>query len=319
MATSGGVLTRDDQEAQEIAQETRHYFLHTGIHQYAPDRGRLLPFIKASARWMALRYYRKREQRGEVELLLSQLRARHPDIDTDAELADILAYARGGASPSAEAIALDAEYERLQAEVHDELFQITFTHGTSPPHYLVALGFRLWPDPVPEGSGTRTPPRKPSPVWPPRRIVAELSDTALTTLAAQLEDGLVHAATYLSEARIRALMSDLRQHMEQNVHAICMQLQREPRQSDRPDLPPWCVAVALHHGSGVGLTEDLDDQQRSAIMDILRRCRVGITTFRHYYTTPKPEDDIGHWCAEVQRQVWRAIRKQGKGHLFGRL
>ena len=225
-----GVLTRDDQEAQEIAQDTRLYVLTQALQRYDPTRGRLLPFVKQSARWMALRYYRERERRGEVELLLSQLRVRHPNLDSDPELADILAYARGRVAPSAEAMALDVEYERLQAQVYDELFQLTFTHSTSPPHHLVALGFRLWPDPVPEDTGTRAPPGKPSPVWPPRRIVAELSDTALTTLVGQLEEGLVHAVTYLSEARIRTHLGALRQRLEQSVHAICLELQL--------DLPP---------------------------------------------------------------------------------
>jgi hypothetical protein len=69
----------------------------------------------------------------------------------------------------------------------------------------------------------------------------------------------------------------------------------------------------------VKLTDDLDAQQRAAIMAILQHCWVGTTTFRHYYTTQKPEDDIGHWCEAVKRQVWQAIRRQGKGPLFVRL
>ena len=189
---------------------------------------------------MALRYYRERGRRGEEELLLRQLRVRHPDLDSDPELADILASARGRVAPSPEAMALDVEYEHLQAHVYDELFQVTFTHSTSPPHHLVALGFRLWPDPVPEDRGTRTPPGKPSAVWPPRRITAELSDTALTTLVGQLEEGLVHAVAYLSEARIRAQLGVLRQRLEQSVHAVCRELQLDlPPLVCRGGLAPW--------------------------------------------------------------------------------
>ena len=179
--------------------------------------------------------------------------------------------------------------------MHDELFRITFTHRTSPPHHLVAFGFaRL--------AGLS--------VWPPRKIVTNLSDTPLEPLETQLEDELCRSH-HLPKNDIQNHLSDLRQRMGQSVHDILMQLDA--------DLPPWSVSVAFYHDSGVALQEDLDDQKRSVITDLLHKCQVGRTTFQHYYTTDKPEDDIGHWCEAVKRQVWRVIRQQGTGSLLERL
>jgi DNA-directed RNA polymerase specialized sigma24 family protein len=305
-------LTWDDHEARAIAQDTRLSFFLNGMKHYDPEGGRsLLSFVKASARWVTLNALRENGARRRVELLLSELASRHPELDHEAEFADFLAYESDAATPDTQIQSLDIEHERFRAEVQAELFEFTFTHGTSPPHHLIALGFHIWPDRPVEKTGKRTPARKPSPVWPPRRIVAELSDTTLTTLTGQLEDGLVHGLTYLDETRIRACLRELRQRMAQSVHAILMQLHL--------NLPPWSVAVALHYGSGVRLTDNLGAQNRAVILDILQHCRVGTTMFRHYYTTQKPEDDIGHWREEVKRQVRQAIRTHGKGQLFVRL
>jgi hypothetical protein len=162
----------------------------------------------------------------------------------------------------------------------------------------------IWPDRTSQAG-------KSAPVWPSRRIVAELSTTALTTLAGQLEDELVRAVTYLSEAHIRDSLSALRRSLGQSVHDVLQQLQLH--------FPPWSISVAFREGSGIGHEEELDDQQRAVITACLQRCLVGTTTFHHYYTTDHPEDDIGHWCEAVKRQVWQVIRAQGKGVLFERL
>jgi hypothetical protein len=64
--------------------------------------------------------------------------------------------------------------------VKEELYRITFAGNLCPPHEVIALGFRdLW---RPQSDGKD--------MWPPRRIVSELSDTPFANLCAQLEEEL---------------------------------------------------------------------------------------------------------------------------------
>jgi len=75
-------LTLDEDEAQEIAQDTWRYFIEIGVQRYNPGAGRSpLSFIKVSARWAALNYFRKRAEWRRVERLLKEFKSRHPDID----------------------------------------------------------------------------------------------------------------------------------------------------------------------------------------------------------------------------------------------
>jgi hypothetical protein len=212
-------------------------------------------------------------------------------------VADIVNQVIQVADPGPETQVLDVEHRRLKQALHDKLFRLTFTHGTSPPHHLVAFGFaRLLglPD------------------WPPRTIVAELSDTALKPLETQLEDELLRSK-YLPEPRLRHHLSDLRHQMDKTVHDILMQL--------GADLPPWSIKVAYDHGSGVALKneEKLNDQERAVITERLQQCIVGQTTLRQHYTAAEPDDDLRLWCEAVKRQVERAIRREGAGEAFLRL
>jgi DNA-directed RNA polymerase specialized sigma24 family protein len=104
-------FTQDEDEAREIAQDTRLYFFQTGMQRYNPEAGRsLLSFVKASARWAAVNYLRKRGERRRVERLLSEFQSRHPELHPAAECADFLAYVHDATTPGTETQAVDAEH-----------------------------------------------------------------------------------------------------------------------------------------------------------------------------------------------------------------
>ena len=288
----------DEDEEKDILQETLKYFVQTGFDKFDPDKGRrLVPFVKESARWAMLRHYRARGQWGKLKKLAAKFGRRYHSIYQEPEAPDIVSQAIQVDNPDPETQVLDVEHQRLEEALHDKLFQLTFTHGTSPPHHLVAFGFaRLLG----------------LPNWPPRTIVAELSDKTLKSLETQLEDELLRSK-HLPEPRLRNHMSDLRRQMDKTVCDILTQLGEK--------LPPWSVQVAHYHDSGVAFEKDKDltDQECAVITERLQQCIVGQTTLRQHYTAVKPVDDLRIWCECVKRQVGRAIRREGSGEAFLRL
>ena len=64
------------------------------------------------------------------------------------------------------------------------------------------------------------------------------------------------------------------------------------------------------------VAEEISKAEYAHLLQALQAWVVGQTRLQHYYTSTRPADDIGHWCEDVQRQVQREIRTQGKGHLF---
>jgi len=80
-------------------------------------------------------------------------------------------------------------------------------------------------------------------------------------------------------------------------------------------LHPWMCAFASN-ALQRQVAKTISTADYAHLLQALQAWVVGQTMWQHYYTTTKPEDDIAHWCQDVQRQVQGEIRRQGKGHLF---
>jgi hypothetical protein len=213
------------------------------------------------------------------------------------------------------------EETHLRQQVLEELYRITFASGLCPPHEVIALGFcKLWRTRGDEEAGTS--PGKPVVRWPPRRIVTELADTPLAILHTQLEAELVEKSELPAE-HVRTHLSGLRGSMAHSVDRL-VRAMLPPQRATNPataEQPPmytlrrWMCAFAAN-AMHRQVAEEISQVEYAHLLQALQAWVVGKTRLQHYYTSTRPADDIGRWCEDVQRQVQREIRKQGKGHLF---
>lgn len=230
----------DDGAAQEIAQDTRIHIWAEKLSEYDPGRKGFLAFAKFWAHIMLHRYYKAAQQRAKVETLAMEFQRRYPGQEQ--ELGDVLAYLGAQASPSVEETLLLEEDAEREPEMFEELARITFG-GSSPPHQLIALGFHVLPAPA----APQEAPRKrrdravPSP-WPPRRIVAELSDTLLKPLEATLEHEHVRTSE-LPEERVRSHFEPLRNNMDGLVGTTTFRHYYTHPNNPTQDISHWCEAV----------------------------------------------------------------------------
>jgi RNA polymerase sigma factor (sigma-70 family) len=198
--------TRDDHDVQQIVQNTR-LIVWEKIPIYDPSRARFTAFTKYWAGLMLLRYYAEQQQRHRLEVLFSELQARYADLEQETEISAVLARVAVHRNPSVEDETLLAEEEQeVDVEVYNELLRITFS-GASPPHQLMAFGFKLLPGESPQET------------WKPQKVVAELSALFLRILEEKLEYAYVQTSQ-LPEARVRCHFERLRQSMDRTLDEV---------------------------------------------------------------------------------------------------
>ena len=137
-------------------------------------------------------------------------------------------------------------------------------HDSSPPHQLIAFGFAKLL------------------AWPPRKIVTELSEVRLKTLAERLESEYI-STSQLPEERVRPYFKQLRKDLGRRFREAA----KDPR-------------------------------TRSLHSHLLHRI-VGETTLQEYYTGGTDEQyaaDITKWWDAVRRRVWKAAHRLPQGPLF---
>lgn len=200
---------------------------------------RRAPFVAFVVYWagiMLLRHHRLKGRRRAVELLFSELLRRFPKLGEEAEFSNDVDSLAVVPEP-------DAEEE---SQRYGGLLEATFC-SDSPPHQLLSFGLcKLVAD------------------WPPRRIVAELSDTSLREVTVQLEQAYLEESS-LPEAVVRPCFARLHDRLEFRFREVVKKktLATHPRLADRI---------------------------------------VGDTKLCDYYTG-NPEQNISHWSQSVQRVV----------------
>jgi len=173
------------QAADEVAEEAFRALVRAGFAKYDPAKGRLTTYTKGCAHLMLVRYYTAQLQGSRVTRLLSEFGTRYPGFNPEADTGDVLERLPAVATPSRETVAIATEEQPLRQQVLDELYRITFAGTLCPPHEVIALGFRkLWPAQIDEEA--EASPRQSAVIWPPRRMVSELSHTPLASLHTQL-------------------------------------------------------------------------------------------------------------------------------------
>jgi hypothetical protein len=199
-----------------------------------------MAFARPSAVFTLRRHYRKRRKLRERERPLS-------DLEPGSDGSDV------GRSEELHLGSVTDDYPlevEVDWKVYEDLLRVTFG-GPSPPHQLLAFG---WSKLIAK--------------WPPRRIVAEHSDTPLKELGAALE----------------------RAYTEQSgLPSACI----EP-----------CFAL-LHRRMDLGFSEVVFERRTLEIYPELRGRVVGTTVLRDYYGED-PEQNIAHWSGAVRRRVLKA-------------
>jgi RNA polymerase sigma factor (sigma-70 family) len=236
---------RNDEDAQDVAQKT-WIEVWNNLSSFDPQRGSLRAFAtRYWAHFMIMRHYG--ERKGDPTLLgPDETIERYRPAFGETERVD-------EAGP-------DALWEdEAPAEVYAQLLALTFG-GSSPPHQLVAFGYTKLL------------------AWPPRRIVAELSDRPLVEVAAQLEQAYRHESG-LPDALVRPAFEPLRQAMERRFAAVV----------DEP-------------------------KTRETYPRLLERI-VGTTTLRDYYTAGDPSAVVTRWWDAVKRRVRADLGRLDAGPL----
>jgi DNA-directed RNA polymerase specialized sigma24 family protein len=240
---------RNDDDAQDVAQRT-WIEVWNNIKSFDPQRGSLHAFAtRYWAHFMIMRHYS--DLKGEAMPLA-------PD-----ENIEIYRPAFGEAGHPVKAYPDASWDEEAPAEVYTQLLALTFG-GPSPPHQLLAFGFTKLL------------------AWPPRRIVAELSDRSLAELAAQLEQAYLHESE-LPEALVRPAFARLRQALERRFGEVV----------DEP-------------------------KTRETYPQLLDRI-VGTTTLRDYYTAGDPAAAVTRWWDAVKRRVRSDVSRLGTGPMVALL
>jgi hypothetical protein len=298
---------KDKDALDDIIQNTHVYFVRRGFDKYDPSRGSLYWFVKYIAGLMLKSFYKEQYEwewmpvtHLEDSQATSELRR-----DIDAWLVDnSTIYKHRAATQSPEQVLYREEYRKLAAEALDRFFHLAFDPDTTPPHEAIAFGFgHLCRD---LDHAAKTPSD-----WPPRRIVGELSDTALTQLQEQLEVLLTESFERLPHP-VADRLRGLREQMQQRVADVVAHLKRHNPHAT----PRWPNTFAQNVLRTQGQSPDPD-----AIAQALAQWVVGDTCLRQYYTGEAEEagTNITEWCSNVKHRVQTAIRREGRGELYERL
>jgi len=166
---------------EEVTQEAFRAFMRAGFAKYDPAKGRVTTYAKGCAHLMLMRYYTAQQHRSRVTMLLSEFRTRYPGFNDATDTRDVLERLPEVATPPRETEMIAMEESDLRQQVLEELYRLTFASGLCPPHEVIALGFRkLWRARGDEEAGAS--PGQSTAIWPPRRMVSELSHTPLASL-----------------------------------------------------------------------------------------------------------------------------------------
>jgi hypothetical protein len=208
------------------------------LPRYNPSRSRFRTYAKSYAENQVKQFYTRKRKIREGELFGSDLT---PAGDAEKDTATWEASIPDPRS--------SVEATLISVEQANRLLQTTF-NSTSPPHQVLIFGFdRLLK-------------------WPPRRIVAELSDLTLRTLETQLEEDLVDIIG-LGPTIIRDCLRKLRDDM----HAT--------------------FGVLVSH-----------PKTREAHQTLLGRVTGDIVLRELYTKEDDPEDNVAKWA----NNAWRNIR-----------
>jgi DNA-directed RNA polymerase specialized sigma24 family protein len=157
---------------------------------YEPHRSSFPTFVKYWASLVLLRYYEAQGLQRKVEVLFSEFITRFPGLAEEESVVPFLQLPALVERPLEEILLL-AEDEGILTTAYEDLLRLAFS-DSSPPHQLIAFGFAKLL------------------AWPPRKIVAELSDVRLKALAARLEREYVHTAQ-LPQDRVRPYFRQLQE------------------------------------------------------------------------------------------------------------
>jgi DNA-directed RNA polymerase specialized sigma24 family protein len=227
-----------DAHVHEILNETFMDLRTKALPRYDPSRSRFRTYAKSYAENRIKQFYTREKKIRERELLGNDI---VPTGDTQ-EDPEPWEERVPSEQPSVEAATIGAE----QA---NRLLQTTFT-STSPPHQVIIFGFnRLL-------------------TWPPRDIVADLSDCTLRTLETKLEDDLMDIIG-LGPTTIRECLRKLRDDMHVTFGAL------------------------VSH-----------PKTREAHQTLLERIAGDIVLRELYTKDDDPEDNVAKWA----NNVWRSIR-----------
>lgn len=149
----------DEDRLSEVSQDV-WLAVWDNLPTYNPARASFYHFVKYWATVMIRRYQERQQRSRTTEVVASDIRVTSLDPEADETLDEVLSRLAAQELPT-----LDPA---VYVEVYGALLQATFG-SSSPPHQLVAFGFRKVGD------------------WTPRRMVQELSDEALRSLETRLE------------------------------------------------------------------------------------------------------------------------------------
>jgi DNA-directed RNA polymerase specialized sigma24 family protein len=244
------VNARNDMDGAEIFQQL-YVVLREKVGRLDPARGTFRTFARYWARLCTLRYYR---ESGRRWVLLPDLMQRHPELEQDD---DVLAFLAPSADPTfpVQTPARDWVEEGHRLRVSRDLLALLL--ADSPPHQLMAFLLR---NAVVPGDA----------LWPPRRIVAKLSDMSLENLLEIIVDDYAETS-WRPDTEVRADFRPVRVAMDRAVGEVIAD-------------PATC-----------GIYRQLLDR------------RLGDTCFRDYYTTGTHEQNISAWCFAVERRVIKAV------------
>lgn len=187
------VRAGNEDDAQEIAQKTR-IVVWGRMPTYDPDRSSFPWFAKKSSGFVLLQHFAAKKKRSKVEVIFSELIARFPELEEDAEVEAIISRLAVQEEPPEEN---EDEEEHNLDKVYEELLCSTF-NGPSPPHQLIAFGFvKLL-------------------AWTPREVVAKLSDIALRELEERLETDYVNKSQ-LPKDRVEPCFRQLRENLDRSL------------------------------------------------------------------------------------------------------
>lgn len=198
--------SHDDPIAQEVAQKTREQVWRK-MPTYDPARASFRTFTHYWAGIMLLRYYGEQRQQNKVEMLFSELQRRYAELAEEREIGDILAHVAAHQHPSHEQTRLAEEEAEAMVNAFEDLLRLTFG-GTSPPHQLIAFGFRQL---VQDG--------EPPEAWKPAKMVAELSDIPLRDLSQRLDEAYLKTSQ-LPRALVQSHFSPVRQSMTHPLREV---------------------------------------------------------------------------------------------------
>lgn len=287
----------------EILQMTQLYLLERGFARYDPARGSLRQYTKSLLKYRAWSYFHQQQQWGWIQVIRLDPTRETTDVAADMEtwlVGHSRAYKHQTDAQSEEQRYLDLTVKpQLAAQLLDTLLQLAFDPALHPPHQALAFGFVHLCRDVDRADTTPSH-------WPPRRLVAELTDTALQQLQAHLEALLTASFDHLPPAAVTARFNALHQQLGKRVAEVVEDLHRHTPRATQA----WATSFAKNVLQAQG-----HPPEQAAIARTLAQWVVGHTCWRQYYTR-KPEDNITDWCRSVQRRVFPALLAKGDGPLY---